>query len=131
MRVRMIKVVPNPYSALDADGRAQGVVSIEGHPDRYVGANLDVEESKKTGKLIFKIASDPVDVPASPYYLRRLQTRELLPGDAETAKYAGYEDKTFEGAETVLAREKDRTSSTFEDANGRLPAFALHPKKTH
>jgi hypothetical protein len=130
MRILTIKVVPNPYSALDADGRAQCAVSKENAIDAYVGAELDHEESAKTGKNIFKFSADPVVLPRSAYYLRRLQERALLPADAETAKYAGIAEKDHQAPETALALEKERASNAFEEAHGHLPAFALQPSKT-
>jgi len=131
MKIKTLKVVPNPYSALDADGRPQAVVSMEGQFDRYVGARLDVEESQKTGKHIFEFdTSTAVEVPATPYYLRRLWAGTLVAADEQTAKLAGLDTEKFESAETVVSKARDLASHNFEEANGHPPVFAAQTKKT-
>lgn len=131
MKIKTLKVVPNPYSALDADGRPQAVVSMEGQFDRYVGAVLNVEESQKTGKHIFDIdTSTAVEVPATPYYLRRLWAGTLVAADQATAKLAGLDTDKFEQPEVVVSKARELAAHNFEEEHGQPPAFATQPKKS-
>jgi len=52
----------------------------------------------------------PVTVPLSAYYIRRMRDRELLPADADSARWAGQHE--FELPEQILAREREQLAST-------------------
>jgi len=51
--MKTIQVIPNPYSAIDADGVPQGVVGFPGLRGVWIGAALDTVASKKSGKTRF------------------------------------------------------------------------------
>lgn len=126
MKQRMLKVVPNPYSAIDQEGRPSGVVTKEGLMDHYVGATIDQEESRKTNKAVYKFdTTTVVEVPATTYYRKRVADRELLPADEETAKYLGIEK--FEDPAAVLAKEQGAAQSDFENTYGRVSTPSIPP----
>lgn len=51
--MKTIKVIPNPYCAVDADGVPQGVVGLPGVRGAWIGAAIDVVASRETGKSRF------------------------------------------------------------------------------
>ena len=106
-----LSVVPNPYSAFDHNGRACAVVMREGTNDQWLGAQPNAEATARTGKRCFTFAPDPITVPFSAYYLRRIKDRELLPADEMTAKLARQE---FENPQQVLARMRGDAPDAFE-----------------
>lgn len=121
MQARLLTVIPNPYCALDADGRAQGVVQVEGTVDLHVGAVLDIEESQKTGKRIFKIdQAGEVTVPLTAYYLRRLRDHEIVAANEPTARAAQMD---FSPPAEVLASARADAAARFFQATGFPPAF--------
>lgn len=126
MKQRMLKVVPNPYSAIDQDGRPSGAVTKEGLVDHYVGATVDAEETAKTRKFVFKFdTTTVVEVPATNYYRKRIVDRELLPADEETAKYLGIEK--FEAPSVVLEKAHAEAQTNFENTYGRVPTPSVPP----
>jgi hypothetical protein len=110
-KMRTLSVVANPYVALDEHGTPSCAVLVEGVSDQYVGATIDVEAEKAAGgKRRLRFSTMPVTVPLSAYYIRRMRDRELLPADADSARWAGQHE--FELPEQILARERKQLAST-------------------
>lgn len=98
-KTRILRVLPNPYSAHDHEGRPSGRLQYE--PDlrygdaglRYVGARIVATKVRDADPRLgitedhehcVHFATEPVSVPCSAYYLVALRHRDLLPADAET-----------------------------------------------
>jgi hypothetical protein len=101
-RSRYINVLPNPWSALDDQGNPCGICPVDpGLSTRrdFVGARFesaeviekipegDLRHPRQYNNWVF--SEEPVRVEATPYYLEKLRSAELLPADAEAAKAAG------------------------------------------
>jgi hypothetical protein len=101
--MKTLSVVPNPHAAHDAEGTPCATVMVEGVADQYVGARVDVEATRTAGKMRFVIGDEPVRVPLTAYYLRRLQDGSLLAADEDTWRWSRAQGE-FELPEQVLAR---------------------------
>jgi hypothetical protein len=88
---RVLRVIANPYLALDVDDRPSAVVQLEGVRGRYVGAELDVPDSEREKKHIYRFTGQPVTVPDTAYYRRQIDDGALVPADEATAKLVGKE----------------------------------------
>ena len=72
-----ILVTANPSHALDHKGRPACAVPTEG-ATTWICATLDAEASVKEGAAVFLFSADPVEVDATPYYLRQIEEGALL-----------------------------------------------------
>lgn len=143
--MRMLRVLANPYAAVDHEGRLCGACpthSIEGGhtPGRreFVGAALNREKTKVVSQgnptsLAFHEqdthwahSPDVVEVPATPdhYYRQRLMHGDILPADKATAEYAGLK---FEEPAVALAGLRKAAIDRWVAMYGEKPAFAAHP----
>lgn len=103
---RMLRVWPNPFSAIDHEGRPAGVVSLEPVGDgitvfddrRFVGCVLKSKVTKKVPRgsaqqneqdTWFEYDKEPTTVPLTPYYVRAVRTGELVCADEASAQKAG------------------------------------------
>lgn len=118
MAIKKLKLRCNPEHVLDANGEGICATPFEGMDGRvYVGAAIDHVKSKAENRVVFLFSREAVvEVPVTAYYLRKLEDRELLPGDQET------EDFVWPGRaeERRLAAKK-----TAEDAAAAEDATAL------
>lgn len=131
MKIRTLKVVSNPYCALDADGRAQGAVGKEGAPGQWVGAQKCHAGSAASGKNLFLFSDTPVVVPYTAYYARKILEGGLLAADAASAKLAGIKAEDFIDPAKLLASEAARAAKAHLDATGevaKLLAPFVEPK---
>lgn len=127
-----LRVCPNPYKFVDADGTPMGVFPEDpeyaGGTRRWVGASLCPVRTKITQErdphterahkqtTCFVFDMGPHERPATPHYLQGIRTGDLLAADLETARLAGLPEdpKTAEAMglpmwatpEKVLEREK-------------------------
>lgn len=131
MKTKTIRVCSNPYAGIDHEGRAQGAVLMEGHADRYVGATYDHEETAKEGRHLYVFSAEPVVVPLTPYYRRKVEDGDLLAADAESALACGIKKESFAAPEDLLAHEHDRIAEEYEERHGEPPHFARPARKTH
>jgi hypothetical protein len=102
-RSRTLRVLPNPYAALDGYGRPAGIVPCDPHehtPDRrFVGAHIadvvvhddfpshELRSNRQDTRWGF--ATEPVEIPRTHYYVERLREGALFPADEATARMAG------------------------------------------
>lgn len=131
MKIRTMKVVANPFCALDADGRAQGAVGKEGASGQWIGAQKCHEGTAATGKNIFVFSTDPVTVPYTAYYARKVAEGELIAADLATAKLAGIKEEDFVEPAKLLAGESAYAAKAYRDATGDEPKLlerAVPPK---
>lgn len=88
MPKRSLVVVPNPFTAIDSEGRPCAVVNRVDTPrPEPIGATL--VGSTESGELHYSYSQDPVTLADHPTHRRLLQTRQLLPADEETARLVG------------------------------------------
>lgn len=131
MKKQTIKVYPNKWLSLDAQGNPCAVVPIDffehGPGRRWVGAKLSANMTapavlQRVGKLtqevtpaqfdqIWTFTDDAVEIPLTKYYVQRLRTGELIVADAESALAAGvaYSDpqKRLEEAKAAAVKAYD------------------------
>src|SRR5688572_8192428 len=102
---RTLNVLANPWIHLDHQGRPAGATPMDVGPGQkvFVGAELDTEQTQIVdrpgrGELrshvqdtVWKFSDEPAVVPATPYYIRRLRSGELLAADKQSARIAGVE----------------------------------------
>lgn len=153
MTQRTLKVYANPYHQLDHLGRPSCVLPFEPEGDgvrtfdarRFVGATLKAKVLEKfppgdprqnVQENTFEFSDEPTTVKATAYYLGALRRRELIPADAETARYANvkYVDPSelLEKlrAEAVLYWEKvEKHEETSEKAPDHLTGHSFGPMK--
>jgi hypothetical protein len=120
MKKRTLKVMANPFSALDVDGNPQGAVELEGIAGQYVGAVLDPEALRRSGRHGFRFLGEEVSVPLTAYYVRRLRDGDLLPADEEAAQFAG---RRFVAPATALAEAREHARLAFLATFGHEPPF--------
>lgn len=152
MRIKYLRVIPNPYRALDADGNPTSVYPCHRRhaPGEYVGATLAinvlvpaiVDTVKRTrrgqtkaqavqtrgerSKARFVFSTEPVDLPAEGevggYYRAGIRDGVLIPADAATARAC---NMAFEPPDIVLARERERAATAIEKEFGEAPEWAI------
>jgi hypothetical protein len=139
-RSRYINVLPNPWSALDDQGNPAGICPVDpGLSTRrdFVGARFesaeviekipegDLRHPRQYNNWVF--SEEPTRVEATPYYLEKLRSAELLPADAEAAKAAGVGWTTlYELTET----QRVAAATKWNEQHGELPAwFTSAPEK--
>ncbi len=97
-KLNTLKVWPNPFHALDADGRPAGVLPYEPEGNgvttfdarRFVGAMVDAEILQKfppgdarqaVQRTWFKFQDDVSEVRCSPYYQHAIARGEIFAAD--------------------------------------------------
>jgi hypothetical protein len=116
MKATKIRVLPNPYAAIDADGVPQGVVGMPLTRGVWVGARLDLEASEKTGKSRFVFVDREVELPLIAETARAVLAGSLIAADEASAKACGV--KEFIAPPEALAREKQRAEEQFRASYG-------------
>ncbi len=141
---RTIRVVANPYCALDADGNPCGAVSLD--PDAANGAERHIGAKRTTTTLVkfggvdalgrtvadprgaglyattWAFSAEPVTVHDTAYHRQRLACGELFPADRETARALGV---AFVEPEKALDAAKTSAAALYAQAHGAPPAWAL------
>lgn len=157
MRIKFLQVIPNPYRAFDVDGNPTSVYPCHRRhaPGEYVGATLAidvlvpaiVDTVKRTrrgqtkaqtvqtrgerskGRFVFSV--EPVDLPADgdvgAYYRAGIREGVLIPANAATARAC---NMAFEPPDAVLARERAKAATTFENEFGEAPEWATATTET-
>jgi len=110
--MKTIEVIPNPYIALDKDGVPQGTVGA-GMPGVFIGANVDLVASRKTGKTRFyypknKDGSLSRKVLFGAEILTAVLAGELLVVKKEDAFLCGITEKEYLPAEKALEAEREK-----------------------
>jgi hypothetical protein len=134
-----IHVLPNPWCAVDGEGRPAGACAVD--PDvfgrRWIGAQIDrgqtkvaehtPDELREMGRCLvaprqttrWVFATEPVAVAFSgerkAVMIRKLRNREVLPADKETARVAGV---AFREPAAALAEERQRARARFDAGRG-------------
>ena len=121
--MRIIEVIPNPYIALDKDGIPQGVVGA-GMPGVFIGAQLDLVLSQKTGKNRFYF---PPNRDGS--FVRKVHLTgdiatavlegSLIAANAKDALACGILEKDFLEPEKALAVEKEKALAYYQSMHGK------------
>lgn len=126
---KTIRVVSNPYSALDHKGRPCGIFPVEpegGSAVEYIGARIDRELTTvrvaDKGDLrgsrmdtVFAFRPEPVEVRASEYYRDGLKSGAILPADQASAEFAGLK---FTPVETAREATKKLAIANFDALYG-------------
>lgn len=156
MKPRTLLVWPNPFHALDHEGRPAGVMSYEPTGDgvttfdsrRFIGASLQSHILEKAivgtaqqtmQRTWFDYLDEPVEVPESAYYKHAIARGEIFAANAETAARAGISKQTFVEAGELLERAKAEAIDAYErnppheDVDGLAPdtlvKFTFGPMK--
>lgn len=144
-----LKVLPNPYASLDAQGNPDGVVRYDpalGLPGvvHYVGATVTAKWADKSGAPAGPLRPPPavakkndahfrsveravtfsgaaVDIPDSPYHRERVRDGSQIAADSQTARACGV---PFLPYATAIERAKGRASAKFKAQTGQLPPWA-------
>lgn len=144
-RTPMIRVYPNPFSAIDHEGRPCGRVMLDPvdhhayaadhEPRRYVGAAIDNEKTvvfQKSAKgsaqadlqeTFWSFSEDVVELPRTHYYLERIRANELFAADEDTAEHAGIALVPYE-KQLAAAKASALALLTAERPNRALPEWA-------
>jgi hypothetical protein len=126
--MKELKVVANPYCAVDATGVPQGVAGLPGSLDAYIGARLDAVASRLTGKRRFyfpankdgglkvvTIQVDSTDTLAT--VVRAIQCGAVIAADEASAALASVKD--FMPPEKALVRERERAQAAYRAYHGK------------
>lgn len=141
---RTIRVVANPFCALDASGNPCGAVALD--PDAANGAERHIGAKRTTKTLVkfggvdglgrtiadprgaglyettWAFSSEPVTVHDTAYHRQRIACGELLPADRETAAALGV---AFIEPTKALAAAKAEAAALYALAHGAPPAWAV------
>ncbi len=120
--MKIIEVIPNPYIALDKDGVPQGVVGA-GAPGLYVGAELDLVATQKTGKMRFFYPLDKAGSFKKKVHLTAdigvsIRAGELIVCDRAVAATCGITAKEFLEPEEALAAERVKALKYWQALHG-------------
>lgn len=127
-------VVPNPYCALNAKGEPDGKIKRDPSVDKaggFVGATLTKGKTVKkypkgdlrsnVYEFSLSFSADPVSVPSTEYYRKKVRSGELLAADAKTAGECAVK---FVPVEQALSEAKAAAIKSFEANEGFAPAIA-------
>jgi len=98
----LLRVRPNPYFALDANGMPAGLVRVDPEAGRpgvieFVGAKVlktptDEKDNKAREPMyrrratLITFAQEPVEILATPYHVEQVRSGALIAADKETAR---------------------------------------------
>lgn len=119
MPKRTLLVYPNPFHAIDHEGRPAGVLPLEPEGDgvttfddrRFVGATLKAEILQKfprgdarqsVQRTTFDFSDEPVEVRNTPYYRMAIARGEILAADKASALECGIDSTYLEPAKVLL-----------------------------
>lgn len=131
--MKIIEVIANPYIALDKDGVPQGVVSA-GMPNAYIGAQLDLVGTQKTGKTRFfyplgRDGKGVAKVAMTSDVATAIHAGELIVVRKADALACGLTDKEFLEPGEALAAEKDKALAYYRSARGPEASVAEIPRE--
>lgn len=93
--IASMKVRPNPAHARDHYGEPCAAVPHETHARgaqiTYIGARIDFKRSRDEKRIVFEFdapSDDPVEVPQTAYYVKKLEEGEILPACEVSSKHA-------------------------------------------
>lgn len=119
--MKVIEVFPNPYIALDKDGIPQGVVPA-GMPGVFVGAQLDIEAARKTGKnrFFFPMGKNggKAKVHLNGDMITAILAGELIVVNKDDAALCGIRTEFLE-PEKALAAEKQKALEYWQSVKGK------------
>lgn len=111
-----IRVLANPYTAVDADGIPQGVVGVPLSRGVWVGARIDDERSRETGKTRFVFTGREVELPLIADTARAVLDGSLIAANEASAKACGVRE--YMAPEQALEREKARATKAYRALKG-------------
>lgn len=140
--MRTIEVIANPYIALDKDGIPQGVVGA-GMPGIFIGAQVDLVASKKSGKIRFyfpeTVHRNEKGERLAPTLARKVvftteivtavQAGELLVTNVADAKTCGLTEKEFLPADKALEKEAAKALAYYQSVKGKDAKLGDIPRK--
>lgn len=120
--MKVIEVMPNPYIAVDKDGVPQGVVGA-GMPGSFVGAQLDLALTTKTGKNRFFFPLGKTGGKAKVHLTgdmaQAILAGELIACTKEDAAAVGILEKDFLDPDKALAAEKKKAEAYYQSVKGK------------
>ena len=157
MQQETLRVLPNPYTFIDADGEPQGAYpadpSHHGGKRMWIGAKLDPARTKidaeadrrmrgqtgawkgddrpspQTTKFVF--VTESITIPLTAHYLDGIRTGALLAADEESYRKAFGTSKGFLPTQEIVAEERAQAAAGFFAERGRAPGWAeSHPAET-
>jgi len=154
MQQETLRVLPNPYTFIDADGEPQGAYpadpSHHGGKRMWIGAKLDPARTKldpeadrrmrgqtgawkgddrpspQTTKFVF--VTEPITIPLTAHYLDGIRTGALLAADEESYRKTFGTTKGYEPPEKIVATERAQAAAGFSAERGRAPGWAEAPR---
>lgn len=130
--LQTVRVVANPFNALDERGEPCCAVAFEDAPRAYLGATrtdilgapvpLHEADGVTYAKVTFAFDARPRGVPLSSFTRRRVRDRDWLPADAESAAALGV--APFVAPEKALTAAADEAAARWKAQHGVLPAWA-------
>lgn len=136
MKTATLLVLPNPYSALDAEGMPAGAVRYDpevGRPGviEYIGvavskkpvddkANLQREKREQRRKTTFRWTPKPVQIPATPYHKDLVRSGQILAADQATARECKI---WFVPPKVALEQAKAKAIDEWRATHGQRPPF--------
>lgn len=135
-----LRVRPNPYFALDAQGMPAGIVRVDpavGRPGtiEFIGATvrktvIDDPENKKREHLYQRratsiaFAQGAVEIPLTPYHVEQVRAGAVLADDRETARTCRI---WFADPEGALKQAKRKAIANWRASHGEDPPVELWP----
>lgn len=149
LSAQRLRVVANPYHALDAQGRPAGAVPLDptraSGSVRYIGATLAATVLERWGgkdrlgrptfdprgygrqDTTWSFSDEPVEIEDTPYHRQRLASRELFAADEATHATVFRGRVPFVPPADALAVAKADAAAAFERETGAPPPFAAAP----
>ena len=127
------RFLPNPFAALDADGRPAGRFPLLG--GLYVGAEIDAKRTRILQKAvpergipgrqrtISKFFTEPQTWPIDQHMRMGVSTGEIIPADLETALACGVAEKDYEGPEAAWSKARKAAIDKYTAQYGKAPAL--------
>jgi hypothetical protein len=150
MPIQMMRVLPNPYSALDHEGRPSGAFPHEpigGGSQapgedyvRYVCAHREHKvlrqanpnlQLRQLDDYCWKFSMEPENVEATVYYNRAVRSKQILAADADSWVLAGGERAEFTPPMEELARAKHRAVTHWQREYKSDPPALQHWADVH
>lgn len=139
--IKTLSVLPNPWAAIDHQGRPSGVVLCDpvehvptrgDEPRRFVGATMAArmlrefppgDPRSNEQDTTWTFVTEPVALPNTGYYRERIRSGELIAADSKTSRVAG--QKNFVPPATALADARTAAIANWERDVGTPGAFAM------
>lgn len=140
VKASSLKVHPNPWLYIDHLGRPAGRVAVEqpkgSYDPRTVGSrikNAELVHKAADGLLLahdvhdieIEYDTEPIKVPNTDYYRRRVMKGELIAADRDSYRDAGGRPKDFEAHQQHVEAKKAEAIKLFDLENGEGAFEAL------